>query len=138
MRRPSPRRRTLSKRPKSGVGIGTGYPLGNGFTEPLHGRRNPVTRSGYGALLMRSATIALLSLLLLPAALAAPTRTVTAPAPVTALAFDAGRVAYASGRSAGDCNRVRLWNLSTRGVTQFPRPTSCVETSTGSGISGLA
>jgi hypothetical protein len=87
---------------------------------------------------MRSATIALLSLLLLPVALAAPTRSVTAPSPVTALAFDAGRVAYASGRAAGDCNRVRLWNLATRGVTRFPRPTSCVETSTGSGISGLA
>ncbi len=87
---------------------------------------------------MRSVTIALLSLLLLPAALAAPTRTVTAPAPVSALAFDAGRVAYASGRSANDCNRVQVWNLETRGVTRFPRPTSCVETSTGSGISGLA
>jgi hypothetical protein len=87
---------------------------------------------------MRSATIALLSLLLIPAAVAAATRTVTAPAPVSALAFDAGRVAYASGRSAGDCNRVQVWNLSTRGVTTFPRPTSCVQTSTGSGVSGLA
>ena len=87
---------------------------------------------------MRSATIALLSLLVLPAALAASTRTVTAPAPVTALAFDAGRVAFASGRSARDCNRVRVWNLVTRGVTTFPRPTSCIETSTGNGISGLA
>lgn len=87
---------------------------------------------------MRSATIAILALLLLPAALAAPTRTVTAPAPVMALAFDAGRVAYASGPSASDCNRVQVWNLATRGVTLFPRPTSCVETSTGNGISGLA
>ena len=87
---------------------------------------------------MRSATIALLSLLLIPAALAAPTRTVTGPAAVSALAFDAGRVAYASGRSASDCNRVQVWNLSTRGVTTFPRPTSCVQTSTGSGVSGLA
>ncbi len=87
---------------------------------------------------MRSATIALLSLLVLPAALAAPTRTVTAPAPVSGLALDAGRVAYASGRSGRDCNRVQVWNLATRGVTRFPRPTSCVETSTGSGIAGLA
>ena len=87
---------------------------------------------------MRFATIALLSLLVLPAALATPTRTVTAPAPVSALAFDAGRVAYASGRSARDCNRVQVWNLATRGVTRFPRPTSCIETSTGSGIPGLA
>jgi hypothetical protein len=87
---------------------------------------------------MRSATIALLSLLLLPAAAAAPTRTVTTPAAVSALAFDAGRVAYASGRSANDCNRVQVWNLSTRGVTTFPRPTTCVQTSTGSGIADLA
>ena len=87
---------------------------------------------------MRSATIAILALLLVPAAVGAPTRTVTAPAPVTALAFDGGYVAYASGRSASDCNRVQVWNLATRGVTTFPRPTTCVQTSTGSGISGLA
>ena len=87
---------------------------------------------------MRYVTIALLALLLVPATFAAATRTVTAPAPVTALAFDAGRLAYASGHSASDCTRVQVWNLATRGVTLFPRPTSCVETSTGSGISGLA
>lgn len=87
---------------------------------------------------MRYVTIALLSLLVLPVALAAPTRTVTAPAAVTAVAVDAGRVAYASGRAGGDCNRVRVWNLATRGVTRFPRPTTCVQTSTGNGISGLA
>ena len=87
---------------------------------------------------MRSATIAILAVLLVPAAAGAPTRTVTAPASVTALAFDAGRVAYASGRSASDCNRVQVWDLATRGVTTFPRPTTCVQTSTGSGISDLS
>ena len=88
--------------------------------------------------LMRFLTIGLLSLLLLPTALAAATRTVTAPAHVTALAFDGGRVAFASGRSARDCNRVQVWDPTTRGVTTFPRPTNCVATSTGSGISGVA
>lgn len=87
---------------------------------------------------MRTVTISLLALLLVPAALSASSRSVTAPAPVTGLAFDASRIAYASGRSARDCNRIYVWNLSTRGVTRFPRPTSCVRTSTGSGISGLA
>jgi hypothetical protein len=76
-------------------------------------------------------------LLLVPAGIAASTRTVTAPATVTALAFEGGRIAYASGRSARDCNRIHVWNLATRGVTRFPRPTSCIETSTGSGVYDL-
>lgn len=107
------------------------------FTERLHAARSGVTPCGYRER-VRVVTISVLALLLVPAALSASTRTVTAPAPVTALAFDASRIAYASGRTARDCNRIHVWNLSTRGVTRFPRPTSCVRTSTGSGISGLS
>ena len=62
----------------------------------------------------------------------------TAPAPVLALAFDGSRVAYASGRAAGDCNRVRIWNLATRGVTALGRRTHCEQTSTGNAIAGLS
>lgn len=87
---------------------------------------------------MRTVTISLLALLLVPVAVGAATRTVTAPAPVTALAFEGSRVAYASGRSARDCNRIHVWNLATRAVLRLPRPTSCVETSTGSGVATLA
>ena len=72
------------------------------------------------------------------AAGAAGPRTVTAPAPVIALAFDGSRVAYATGRGAGDCNRVRIWNLSTRGVTALGRRTHCKQTSTGNAIAALA
>jgi hypothetical protein len=84
-------------------------------------------------------TIALAALVVLvPAGLSAAARTVTAPATVTAIAFEGSRVAYASGRSARDCNRIHVWNLATRGVQRLPRPTTCVRTSTGSGISTLA
>jgi hypothetical protein len=65
-------------------------------------------------------------------------RSVTAPAAVTTLAFDGSRVAYSSGFAAGDCNRVRVWNLSTSGVTKLGRSTHCEQTSTGNGIAGLA
>lgn len=76
--------------------------------------------------------------MLVPAAGAAPVRSVTAPAPVIALAADGSRVAYAVGFSRGDCNRVRLWNRNPAGVTRLGRGTSCVRTSTGTTITGLA
>jgi hypothetical protein len=69
---------------------------------------------------------------------AGPVRSVTAPAPVLALAFDGARVAYASGRTARDCNRVHVWNLATRAVTRLGRRTHCIETSTGNAIAALS
>lgn len=80
----------------------------------------------------------LLVLLSVPVAGAASVRSVTAPAPVLALAFDGSRVAYASGRSAGDCNRVRIWNLATRRVTALGRRTHCKQTSTGNAIASVS
>jgi hypothetical protein len=78
------------------------------------------------------------ALALVPASAAAPVRSVTAPAPVLALAADGTRVAYASGFAAGDCNRVRLWDRRTGGVTRLGRGTNCVQTSTGTTITALA
>ena len=66
------------------------------------------------------------------------TGSVTAPAVVTTLAFDGSRVAYSSGFSAGDCNRVRVWNLTNRAVTRLGRTTHCEQTSTGNTIDTLA
>lgn len=84
-------------------------------------------------------TVALLLVALCaPVAGAASVRTVTAPAPVLALAIDGSRIAFASGRSAGDCNRVRIWNLATGGVTRLGRRTHCEQTSTGNAIASLA
>ena len=77
-------------------------------------------------------------ILLVPAASAAPIRSVTTPAPVLDLAFDGSRVAYAVGRSSGDCNRVYVWNLVTRGVSRLGRKTHCEQTSTGNSIASLA
>jgi hypothetical protein len=57
---------------------------------------------------------------------------------VLALAADGPRVAYARGRAATDCNRVFVWNLSTRGVSKLGRKTHCEQTSTGNAISGIA
>lgn len=79
-----------------------------------------------------------LLLALAPAGAAAPVRSVTAPAPVIAVAADGTRVAYAVGFSQGDCNRVRLWNLDPPGVTKLGRGTVCVQTSTGTTITALA
>ena len=76
---------------------------------------------------------------LLPAvAGAASVRAVTAPARVTALAFEGGRVAYATGFSASDCNRVYVWNLATRGVSKFGRRTHCEQTSTGNAVESVS
>ncbi len=77
-------------------------------------------------------------LVAVPAAVAAPVRTVAAPAPVTALAADGVRIAYATGFSARDCNRVYVWNTATRGVSKLGRRTHCQRTSTGNAIAGLA
>ena len=74
----------------------------------------------------------------IPAATAAPHRSVSAPAAVTALAFEGRLVAFASGRSGDDCDRIRMWNLETRSVAALGRRTSCERTSTGTGIASLA
>ena len=73
-----------------------------------------------------------------PAAGAAPVRSVTAPARVTALELDGSRIVYSTGRSAGDCNRVFVWNLTMRGVTKLGRKTHCEQTSTGNEIAAVS
>ena len=89
-------------------------------------------------------TVRLIALLIVAVALpvaaggAATVRRLVAPATVTALAFDGTRVAFASDRSTGDCDRVRLWNLRTGAVKRLGRTTPCVETSTGTGIASVA
>ena len=72
------------------------------------------------------------------AATAAAPRAVAAPAPVTALAMDGRLVAYAADRSAGDCDRIRIWNLTTRAVTKLGRTMPCDEGSTGTGIATVS
>jgi len=73
-------------------------------------------------------------LVLVPTAGAAPVRSVTTPATVLELAFDGSRIAYAVGRSTRDCNRVYVWDLTTRGVSRLGRKTHCEQTSTGNSI----
>jgi hypothetical protein len=85
---------------------------------------------------MKRLLVLAVALALVPSAWAA-VRTVTAPAPVTALAFDGQRIAYATGFSAGDCNRVYVWNLGTRGVSKLGRHTSCEQTSTGNAVESV-
>lgn len=75
---------------------------------------------------------------IVPLAGAADVRSVRAPAPVLALAADGSYVAYATGRSARDCNRVYVWNLATRGVSKLGRRTHCIETSTGNRVGSVA
>ena len=87
---------------------------------------------------MKAVAAIVLLVLCVPVAGAASVRSVTAPAPVLALAVEGSRVVYASGRSRGDCNRVRVWNLATRGVTTLGRRTTCAETSTGNAIASVA
>jgi hypothetical protein len=60
------------------------------------------------------------------------------PGPVQALALDTPFLAYATGRAAGDCDRVRIRNLSTGRTVRLGRPTSCEQTSTGTGIAALS
>ena len=77
-------------------------------------------------------------LVLVPTAGAAPVRSVTTPATVLELAFDGSRIAYAVGRSTRDCNRVYVWDLTTRGVSRLGRKTHCEQTSTGNSIAQVA
>jgi hypothetical protein len=86
---------------------------------------------------MRLLAVATL-LVLVPTGSASSVRSVTAPAPVRALEIDGTRIAYASGRSARDCNRVFVWNLATRGVTKLGRRTHCEQTSTGNEIAAVS
>lgn len=72
------------------------------------------------------------------AAALATVASISAPGPVTALAADGGRVAYASGAAAGDCDRVRIWRPKLRRVVRLGRTTSCVRTSTGTGVAAVS
>ncbi len=88
---------------------------------------------------MRVVTIFLFALLAVPAALSATApRSVTAPGPVLAVTVEGARIAYAVGRSSGDCNRVYVWHLGTRAVRKLGRRTHCEQTSTGNAIASLA
>lgn len=87
---------------------------------------------------MRPYVVLAVLLAAVPVAGAASVRSVSAPAPVQALAFDGPRVAYAAGRTARDCNRIYVWHLSTRAVSRLGRRTHCVQTSTGNGIAALS
>jgi hypothetical protein len=71
-------------------------------------------------------------------ALAATVLAIVAPAPVQTVAFDEPLLAYATGRTARDCDRVYIWNRATRRTVRLPRPTSCEQTSTGTGIAALS
>lgn len=71
-------------------------------------------------------------------AVAATIAAVAAPAPVQAVAFDAPLLAYATGRAGGDCDRVRIRNLTTRRTVRLARSMSCQQTSTGTGIAALS
>ena len=72
------------------------------------------------------------------AAGAAPPRSVTFAAPVTALAFDGITAAASTGTEPRDCDRVRTWNVTTGATTRFGRRTHCESTSTGRGIASLS
>lgn len=87
---------------------------------------------------MKRALLAAFALVAVPAALAAVPQTVTAPAPVTGVAADGTRVAYATGFSATDCNRVYVWNVAKRSFTRLGRKTHCERTSTGNAIASLS
>jgi hypothetical protein len=77
-------------------------------------------------------------LLVVPVAGAASVRTVRTPAAVLAVGADWPFVAYATGSSAGDCNRVYIWNLATRAVSRLGRRTHCIQTSTGNAVGSVA
>jgi hypothetical protein len=77
-------------------------------------------------------------MLALAAAVVSAVAAFTAPAPVRALALDAPLLAYATGRSAGDCDRVSIRNLDTARVVRLGRTTSCEQTSTGTGIASVS
>lgn len=77
-------------------------------------------------------------LVAVPSAGAGAVRSVTAPAPVTALAADGARVAYATGFSARDCNRVFVWSPASGRTVKHGRRTHCERTSTGNAIAALS
>jgi hypothetical protein len=86
------------------------------------------------------AGIALLLLVLTAAtagAAAVPQR-ITTVGTVGALAADGSRVAFVVVRSPRDCDRVRVWNTASGGISKLGRRTHCVDTSTGRGIASLA
>lgn len=72
------------------------------------------------------------------AAAAAASQRITTVGTVGALAADGSRVAFVVVRSPRDCDRVRVWNTATSGVSKLGRRTHCVDTSTGRGIASLA
>ena len=74
----------------------------------------------------------------LAATVTAVVTTILSPAPVQAIALDTPLLAYAGGRSRGDCDRVRIWSRATRRSVALGRPTHCEETSTGTGIAALS
>ena len=58
---------------------------------------------------------------------------------MTAVARSGHVIAFASAPAAGDCERVRLWDLGTHGVLRLGEPKPCGDTtSTGLGLAGLA
>src|SRR5215210_8440013 len=137
MRRPSPKRRTFSKAPRLVAGI---WPKSSAWLPRL---RNPVRENASFLTRRRYVqrvrlVVALVLAVLMPAAGAGAVGRSVAPGEVTALAFDGAWVAYASGRSRGDCDRVRVWNLRTGRVAALGRTTSCVQTSTGTAIAAVS
>jgi hypothetical protein len=64
--------------------------------------------------------------------------TITAPAPVQALALDTPVLAYASLNSSADCGRVRVRSRATGRTVRLGRLRACEHTSTGSGIDALS
>lgn len=73
------------------------------------------------------------------ASAAAADRSVVSQGPVEALARSGYSVAFAAAPTrAAECHQVSLWSLVTKGVTRFGPRAPCEETSTGSGIAGLA
>jgi hypothetical protein len=88
---------------------------------------------------VKTVLVAALVLLLSAGAAAAGSATrLIAPGPIGALAADQTRTAFTVVRSPGDCDRVRVWNLATGGISKLGRRTHCIETSTGHGVSSLA
>lgn len=63
---------------------------------------------------------------------------ITTVGTVGALAADGSRVAFVVVRSPRDCDRVRVWNTASGGISKLGRRTHCVDTSTGRGIASLA
>ena len=71
-------------------------------------------------------------------AVVAATPSVTAPGNVTTLAMDGANVAFAVEKLPRDCDRIWLWNRTSGKLVRFPRPSSCISTSTGHGIASVS